>query len=132
MKRDTAHELVTQYVDSWLSQDMALFLGTLHDDVIVRECYGPVYEGKRACERWFWTWHDEENRVLQWMIRSFLFDSETRTAAFEWDFSCVAEGEEHAFFGSSHVTFRDGRIDSINEYEMTADQYQRYATTDGS
>ncbi|MFC6965057.1 nuclear transport factor 2 family protein [Halocatena marina] len=119
--RDTANDLVVQYVDSWLSQDAAQFLDTLHDDVIVRECYGPVYEGKEACERWFRTWHDEGNCVLRWTIRSFLFDPETTMAAFEWDFSCVADGKEHAFLGSSHVTFRDERIDSINEYEMTAD-----------
>lgn len=123
MNREEATELIEQYVASWVIRDETLFLETLHDDIVVRECNGPVYEGRDTCERWFRTWHGEGNRVLEWTIDSFLFDPETSAAAFEWDFECLVEGEEHAFFGSSHVTFRDGRIDSINEYERTKEQY---------
>lgn len=100
-----------------MTQDLPLFLETIHGEVLVRECYGPVYEGKDACENWFRSWHDDGNRVLEWTIETLLFDPEARAAAFEWDFACLADGEEHAFFGSSHVTFRDGRIHSLNEYE---------------
>lgn len=126
MKRTQAKELIERYIDAWLSQNVDRFLETLHDDVIVRECYGPIYEGVDSCTEWFRTWHSEGNRVQQWTIDSFLFDSDTNSAAIEWDFSCIADGEEHSFFGSSHIRFQDERISSVNEYEMTKNQYKCY------
>lgn len=124
MDRKQARDLVEQYVVSWEMQDRTQFLETLHDEVVIRECDGPIYKGRDACKDWFRTWHGDSNRVLEWTIDSFLFDGDATMAAFEWDFKCLVDGEEYAFFGSSHVIFRDRRIYSINEYERTKDQYR--------
>ena len=45
MHRDVAEILIRQYFQSWLQQDLSLFLSTLSPNIKVLECYGPVYWG---------------------------------------------------------------------------------------
>ena len=47
MDRNTAEALIRQYFQSWLEQDIALFLNTLSPVIRVAECYGPIFGVKR-------------------------------------------------------------------------------------
>ncbi len=126
MNRKLTQTITAEYFQAWLTQDLALFLSVLKDDIIIKECYGPVYQGKAAAEQWFRAWNDGRNRVLQWPIESFLYDTEAETAAAEWYFQCLYEGKVSEFYGSSVITFQAEAIAGLNEYEMKKEQYYPY------
>ena len=53
MDRSTAEELIRQYFQGWLQQDVSLVLNTVSPGIKVRESYGPVYDGIDEVSHWF-------------------------------------------------------------------------------
>lgn len=69
--------IAASYMQSWLNQDEALFLGLLAPDVLVVESYGPVYRGHAECAAWFRGWHGAPafGRVTKWELGRSYFDA---------------------------------------------------------
>ena len=128
MNRATAEMLVRQYFQSWLQQDILIFLSTLSPNIRVMECYGPVYDGIDETQRWFNDWHTrrEKGKVTRWDILKLLYDEQEEIAAVEWDFECVYDGNVGSFLGASLFGFDHTKITSIREYKMEKEQYRPY------
>jgi hypothetical protein len=128
MNRTVAETLIRQYFQSWLQQDVSLFLSTLSPSITVTECYGPCYCGSAEVSEWFQDWHTrpEKGRVTRWEIASLLYDETLEMAAVEWDFECLYAGSLASFLGASLFRFKDGLILSIQEYKMEKEQYRPY------
>ena len=128
MDRNAAATLIRNYFQSWLEQDLDLFLSTMTMDVRVTECYGPVYVGEEEVRQWFTDWHAGEGngKVTRWDIQRILFDKNKQMAAVEWDFECIYQGNQAGFLGASLIHFQEGKISSIQEYQMDREQYRPY------
>ena len=116
--------IAASYMQSWLNQDEALFLGLLAPDVLVVESYGPVYRGRAECAAWFRGWHGAPafGRVTRWELRRSYFD-DGRSAVFcNWDFECVYEGKIGGFLGASLYLLRDGLVTELHEYKTEREQ----------
>jgi hypothetical protein len=127
--KTTAFKIMNSYINAWLKQDRDLFASLLHKNVLINECTGYIYKGKKANMTWFETWHKHHNRVTDWHILSFAFDKENESSSFEWDFSCLYKENKNSFKGCSFVTFKDNLIYTLNEYEMKIKKYYPYNTT---
>ena len=125
MKKQSATQLVEQYINSWKQQDLSLFLSTLAADIFVAECYGPVYHGTKQVRQWFTDWHasPKEGKVTEWKITNVIFDETKNMAAVEWDFGCICEGNAGSFLGASLFYFDESKIVRIHEYQMDKNQY---------
>ena len=128
MKRKNAEILIRQYFQSWLTQDLDLFLSTMSNAVHVTECYGPVYVGIDEVRQWFISWHEGsgQGKVTRWDIASIFYDDTQQTAAVEWDFECVYEGNLAGFLGASLFHFHAEKISRIQEYQMEKEQYRPF------
>jgi len=128
MNRATAEMLIRQYFQSWLQQDLSLFLSTLSPGIRIVECYGPAYHGMEEAQRWFHHWHtrSEKGRVTRWDILELLYDAQQERAAVEWDFECVYDGKLGSFLGASLFGFDPAKITSIREFKMEKEQYRPY------
>ena len=128
MNRSMAEVLIKQYFQSWLQQDISLFLSTLSPGIEVMECYGPIYEGTNEVRQWFVDWHTKagKGKVTRWEIFRILYDEAQAIAAVEWDFDCVYDGNVGSFLGASLVHFDATKIDRIQEYKMEKEQYHPY------
>ena len=113
--------LVKKYVESWINNDSALFISILHDEIMISECYGPIYKGKQACLDWFSDWN-KENQVLSWEILDFSYDNLVSKVCFEWRFEYKLENQIHVFFGCSFISLEDGKFLAINEYMTKAER----------
>ena len=118
MNREQAARTTEAYFDSWLKQDIELFLSTLSDDVVIAECDGAEYRGAGNASRWFTDWHAHpvNGRVTDWEILQILFDETSGVATVEWNFSCTCYGEMSSFLGASVIAFDGSRIVRIREY----------------
>jgi hypothetical protein len=128
MDRNTAETLIKQYFQSWLQQDLSLFLSTLSQNSKVVECYGPVYCGTEELRQWFVHWHTGggKGKVTKWEIFNILYDEAQERAAVEWDFECIYEGTAGSFLGASLFRFDETKIEHIQEYKMEKKQYRPY------
>lgn len=126
MEKEKVISLINDYFKAWVKKDKKLFLSTLHNEAIVRECTGAVCQGKTALEAWFTDWNKGTNRVDYWKIKSFGYDKENSTAYVEWIFKCLYENEEYEWEGASIIYFKDDLIIGINEYEMKTDKFYPY------
>ena len=128
MNRNNAEALIRQYFQSWLQQDLALFLSTLSPNIKILECYGPIYWGTEEVRQWFVDWHTKsgQGQVTRWEIFKILYDVTQNMAAVEWDFECIYAGNVGSFLGSSLFHFDETKIIRIQEYKMEKDQYRPY------
>ena len=128
MNRKTAATMIEQYFQSWIQQDVALFLSTLSPSITVQECYGPVYVGTEEVRQWFVDWHtgNGEGKVTGWTILKILCDESQHMAAVEWDFTCRYGGESGTFFGASIFQLDQTAIIRIQEYKMEKEQCRPY------
>jgi hypothetical protein len=128
MNRATAELLIRQYFQSWLQEDISLFLSTLSPKIEIVECYGPTYRGLDETQQWFHHWHTrrEKGKVTRWDILKLTSDERQEIAAVEWDFECVYGGSTGTFLGASIIAFDDAKIKSIREYKMEKEQYRPY------
>jgi hypothetical protein len=132
MNRSAAETLIQQYFQSWLQQDLLLFLGTLSTDIKIVECYGPIYCGTEEVRQWFIDWHTKNGKgtVTRWEIFKILYDETRDMAAVEWDFECIYAGNAGSFFGVSLFQFNETKIKRIQEYKMEKEQYRPYRDSD--
>jgi len=128
MNRSTAKVLIKEYFQSWIQQDLSLFLSTLSPSIKVVECYGPVYCGTDEMRQWFVNWHtkDGNGKVTKWEIFKILYDETQEMAAVEWNFECIYGGNLGSFLGASLFRFDETKIDCIQEYKMEKEQYRPY------
>lgn len=128
MNRATAEMLIRQYFQSWLQQDISLFLSTLSPDIQIVECYGPAYHGLDETQLWFQDWHTrrEKGKVTRWDILGLTYDEAQEIASVEWDFECVYDGSTGSFLGASVFAFDGAKVTSIREYKMEKEQYRPY------
>ena len=128
MNRATAEMLIRQYFQSWLQQDLSLFLSTLAPNIRIVECYGPVYDGIDETQLWFKDWHTrpEQGKVTRWDIFKVMYDEQQVLAAVEWDFECIYDGNVGSFLGASLFGFDHRKITSIREYKMEKEQYHPF------
>ena len=128
MNRESAERLIRQYFQSWLQQDLSLFLSTLSSKVQVLECYGPIYWGTEEVRQWFVDWHtkDGKGKVTRWEIFKILYDETQNIAAVEWEFECIYAGNVGSFLGASLFHFDETKVVRIQEYKMEKEQYRPY------
>ena len=125
MKETEAEKLLHDFISSWLSKDVTLFLQTISDNIVYSECYGPIYANKAECEQWFTEWN-KERRVTKWDITDFAFDELNTKISFEWFFECDQSGDIYSFNGCSFMKILDNQFISINEYKTESDHYYPY------
>lgn len=117
MNKDKAILLTDNYFKAWLTKDFKLFSSVLHQDIIVKECIGDIYNSKEVAEKWFKSFNIN-NSVLKWDIYEYLYDFENETLIPLWVFRLSYEGNEFGFKGTSIIRFKDELIHSIDEYQM--------------
>lgn len=132
MNKYLANRLIYKYFESWVDQDLAVFLSTLSTDVSIIECYGPMYLGIQEAREWFVDWHNrpEKGQVTRWEILNILYDDLLQLAAIEWEFECFYDGQPAGFPGVSLIYFDDTQIKRIQEYKMEPNHYRPYAVSD--
>ena len=113
MNRNAAETLIRQYFQSWLQQDLSLFLSTLSPEIEIVECYGPAYGGIEEVPQWFIGWHTKsgKGKVTRWEIFKILYDEAQNIAAVEWDFECIYAGNVGSFLGASLFHFDETKKD---------------------
>lgn len=128
MNRQSATQLIKEYINSWRQQDLSLFLSTLSPDIVVAECYGPIYHGTKEVRQWFIEWHasPKEGEVTTWKLTNVIFDKTKNMAAVEWHFGCVSNGEASSFLGASLFYFDNSKIVRIHEYQMDENRYHPF------
>jgi ketosteroid isomerase-like protein len=109
------------YIDGWRRHDISAVLGTLADDCVVTECYGPIYRGRTRVEQWMTTWL-AIGSVDSWEITNQIATGDVLVA--EWTFSCTYRGDSATFDGATIARLRDGEITYLREYATTAQLYE--------
>lgn len=127
MNKTSAKKITDAYFESWLSQDYDRFIGLLHPDIEVKECTGDTYLGIETAKKWFKGWHEGGNRVVTWPISDYMYDPESETMIATWIFTCLFDGVEYTFEGISTLSFGDGLIYRLSEYQMEAEKKYPYA-----
>jgi len=125
MDHKQARQLLEKYLQSWLKQDIDSFKDLLGDQIIIKECNGPIYNGLNANLKWFSEWN-KIGKVLRWEITDFSYDSNENKICFEWEFSCVYDGNEGGFSGCSFMVLNDKKFISIHEYKTESNHYYPY------
>ena len=101
--------------NSWLNQDLSMFLACFSDDIHYIESYGPAYQGKKQIESWFLDWN-KSGQVLVWDIKQLL--SIDNTIVCEWYFKCDVKGVIADFDGISIIEFnQDDKIVYLKEFK---------------
>ncbi|MCC8022482.1 MAG: nuclear transport factor 2 family protein [Clostridiales bacterium] len=127
MTREEQTALLKQYMESWVRQDKAQFLSTLHPDLYLVECYGASYRGLAEAERWFDAWN-REGRVVSWTLQDTWYDPKRDTLFGTWEFQAEhAREPEPCFDGITALQCRDGKIARLFEYERKHDKFRPYA-----
>ncbi len=122
MDEAIARLVVQTYVDGWIEGDRAKILGSLDEECIVIESYGPTYHGIVKVGRWIDAWFEGGNTVDSWNITSFYSTGET--CFFEWVFACTYAESYISFEGASIAQLRDRKIVSLREYQTTKPLYE--------
>ena len=127
MKKSFDYLLFENYIDSWLTKDLKLFLSLLSSDIYIRECYGATYLSLAQAEKWFIHWNQpDNNKVLSWKICKHYYDFDEGVSIFEWSFAYVYKGEESSFDGASFVSTKDGKITNLKELQISDKLYFPY------
>jgi len=127
MTESDAKVLLDKFIASWLKQDLTAFLDLLSDDIVYSESYGPIYTTKSECEKWFKHWN-KDSKVLQWIIKRFVYDQINSVIIFEWFFECNYKGTVSGFDGSSFMVIKNTKIASVNEYKTESEHYFPFRT----
>jgi N-acetylglutamate synthase-like GNAT family acetyltransferase len=127
MTESEAEVILDKFIASWIEQDLIAFLDLLSDDIIYSESYGPIYSNKSECEKWFKYWN-KDSKVLQWIVKCFVFDQINSVIIFEWFFECNYKGAVSGFDGSSFMVIKDNKISSVNEYKTESAHYFPFRT----
>ena len=118
------NRMISRYFKSWINKDPSGMEECFSKDITYIECYGPVYQGREQCLRWFRDWN-AKGSVLIWDIKEILtIDS---SSVVQWYFECEYENNRDGFDGVSIVDFNDhGLMASIKEFQSKAEHYYPY------
>ncbi len=114
--------LLEAYIDGWRRHDIPAVLGTVTDDCVVIEAYGPTYRGKARVEQWMREWFAAGGSVDRWELTSQAAAGDTLVA--EWHFECTWLGKAGAFDGATVARVTEGRISYLREYATSAELYE--------
>ncbi|MDL2225839.1 nuclear transport factor 2 family protein [Eubacteriales bacterium OttesenSCG-928-M02] len=118
--------LLYQYMKSWEHKDIVAFLATLHKDVVIVECYGPIYQGMEEAKAWFSAWN-QEGRVIRWQVMDIYKGANPHMFFATWHFTYEHPwGKRASFSGMSMLETDGGKIRRLREYRMQAAHYRPY------
>jgi hypothetical protein len=113
--------LFQQYTSGWAQGNKEQIISCLTSDCVITECNGQRFKGLDQINSWLNDWEQAGNEVTQWKIKSDYYDLKSKTAVFEWDFTCLVEGNQYHFKGVSVVGYESKRIKEMKEYRMEAE-----------
>lgn len=121
----TKEEVIKQYFQSWLNQDIKLIKTLFTENATYSEYYGPIYRNRREIITWFTNWN-KEGKVLAWPINKILIIG--NTAVVEWYFKCDYQNKISEFNGISLIEFdSQNKMKSVKEFQSKAEHYYPYA-----
>src|SRR5262245_54111747 len=85
------------YIDAWRRHDIDRVLGTLDDDCVSSESYGPVYRGCERVDQWMRAWFGAGGSVESWDVTWHGGTSDFLVA--EWRFGSTWKGDSETFDG---------------------------------
>ena len=110
-----------EYIDAWRGHDIDGVLGTLSDDCVIIECYGPTYRGRERVEQWMRAWFSSGGSVDAWEVTWNAGSSDFLVA--EWRFTSTWQGDSETFEGASVARLKGQKIAYLREYSTTAALY---------
>lgn len=117
-------QIIRDYFISWINKDISIMEQYFADDIVYIECYGPCYNDKSQCLKWFTDWN-KKGSVLVWDIEQII--TEGNTLVIEWYFECDYEGDIGGFNGVSIIEFNeDILIVSVKEFQSKAEHDYPY------
>lgn len=123
MKIVPFEEMIEEYFQSWVKKDSSALNEYFADNIKYIECYGPEYENKKQCLKWFNDWN-EKGSVLEWSIKQI--KSVEQTHFVEWYFKCEYEGNIDGFDGVSIIETVDNKISLVKEFQSKSEHYLPY------
>lgn len=118
------HKLaIKKYFQSWIDKESSVMDEFFADDILYIECYGPMYKGKAQCMQWFKDWN-QLGSVLKWDIKNIYQQDDIYSV--EWYFECDFENNVDGFDGVSLVEFKEGKIQSIKEFQSKSQHHYPY------
>ena len=113
--------VLTDYIDAWVAGDAERIAGTVTEDCVITECYGPVYHGREWVRRWATDWFGAGGVVHRWDVTDHVVTDGREVA--EWTFECTWDGTRSTFDGATVARTRGDRILTLREYQTTAPLY---------
>lgn len=115
-------KMIQNYFHSWVTRDFSKISEYFHQDIVYRECYGPVYRGMDEINSWLCHMRTKQ-RVIVWNIYRIL-----DVFVVEWYFY-AEDTAKYSFYGVSIIEFDGDKIISISEYEQKHGTYRPYEET---
>jgi ketosteroid isomerase-like protein len=110
-----AADLLHEYVEGWVRQDIPAVLTTLAEDCVVVEADGRSHRGRDRVEWWMKRWFATGGRVEGWQITSSASTGELLVA--EWQRVCSSQGGgAMSVVGATIARPVAGRIGHLREY----------------
>ncbi|WLR43407.1 hypothetical protein LC087_04300 [Bacillus carboniphilus] len=110
----------------WQTNNIDQVLHSLHEQCVVMECFGPIYNNKGQVHSWLTDWIENGDQIEYWGISSEFYDSTLDVGIYEWEFKCRSKGGKYHFYGVSIVKYEENLIKEIKEYQMDFNQYVPY------
>lgn len=120
---DKSRMLIEHYFNMWLTKNRLsiddIFTSTVH----YVECYGAEYYGINELKQWM-DHKFKHQTVTQWFIENIYHDDNIYTV--EWTSACIDRDKPFKFDGVSLITFKNGKIAEIKEFESKHKHYRPY------
>jgi ketosteroid isomerase-like protein len=116
-------ELIKHYFNRWLTKNQSDLNTVFIPNAHYIECYGAEYNGIDEIKQWM-VHKFKVQTVTQWDIKHIYHDGDIYTV--EWLFACLDNGKKFKFDGVSLITFRDGLIAEVKEFESKHQHYRPY------
>lgn len=113
--------VMQSYINGWKLSNSRRILATLSSDCVIIESHGPTYRGLETVRQWIDEW-TKSNRVEKWEITSFYSCGDMIFC--EWHFVYNNQSSKEEFDGVTIARIRNGKIESLREYRMTAPPYE--------
>lgn len=118
-------EVLRNYFQAWLENNIEVVKHTFSEDVIYSECYGPEYRGLQQILKWFTDWN-QHGQVLEWSIKRIFQQDNTVVA--EWYFKCDYDHNIDGFDGVTIADFdQNGKIMKLCEFQSKVEHYYPYS-----
>lgn len=116
-------KIISNYFRSWVTRDFSESLEYFHQEIVYKECYGPMYVGISEVSQWIQHMLKKQT-VIAWNIDR-IFAVSNSIFIVEWYF-CARETVEYDFDGVSIIEFDGDKIVSVSEYEQKHETYRPY------